>query len=186
MKLLSLAYWPLLPINDKALRPSTTMLHRGKNGCKIRRFSVVVSSYRSVDLISCQHVDVPACCSFSLLTMLVLSRWTCITYSCPVDKRSLGTINHLTSRASISQRINNQDFDYSAFDYSAIHLLHIYLHTATLKMSSRLGQFVKFYNANFERRPIPTLMITNSTLNTLADILAQSSQIYVSPPLQLN
>jgi len=48
-------------------------------------------------------------------------------------------------------------------------------------MASRLGQFVKFYNANFERRPIPTLMITNSTLNTLADILAQTSTIYLSP-----
>jgi hypothetical protein len=43
------------------------------------------------------------------------------------------------------------------------------------KMASRLGNFVKFYNTNFERRPIPTLMITNSTLNTIADIL-------VSPP----
>jgi hypothetical protein len=54
------------------------------------------------------------------------------------------------------------------------------------KMSGRLSQFVKFYNANFERRPIPTLMITNSTLNTLADILAQSSQIYVSFPFHIS
>jgi hypothetical protein len=80
---------------------------------------------------------------------------------------------------STNQLIKN--FDYSALDYSASHLLLIHTYgTAILKMSSRLSQFVKFYNANFERRPIPTLMITNSTLNTLADILAQSSQIYVS------
>lgn len=39
---------------------------------------------------------------------------------------------------------------------------------------SRLSSFVKFYNANFERRPIPTLMITNATLNTIADILVGS------------
>jgi hypothetical protein len=40
-------------------------------------------------------------------------------------------------------------------------------------MASRLGTFVRFYNTNFERRPIPTLMITNSTLNTIADILVR-------------
>jgi hypothetical protein len=38
-------------------------------------------------------------------------------------------------------------------------------------MTSRLGSFVRFYNKNFDRRPIPTLMITNATLNTLADVL---------------
>lgn len=48
-------------------------------------------------------------------------------------------------------------------------------------MSGRLGAFVRFYNSNFDRRPIPTLMITNSTLNTIADLLAQSSTIYLSP-----
>ena len=71
--------------------------------------------------------------------------------------------------------------------------------TTKIAMASRLGSFVRFYNANFERRPIPTLMITNSTLNTIADVLvrpfsghdilnradyqAQSSQIYVHPHL---
>ena len=74
--------------------------------------------------------------------------------------------------------------------------------TTKIAMASRLGSFVRFYNANFERRPIPTLMITNSTLNTIADVLvrpfsahnllnqadyqAQSSQIYVHSNIPLS
>ncbi|WVR07909.1 hypothetical protein IAU60_004952 [Kwoniella sp. DSM 27419] len=34
-----------------------------------------------------------------------------------------------------------------------------------------LLDFAKFYNSNFDRRPIPTLIITNGVLNTLADLL---------------
>jgi hypothetical protein len=48
-------------------------------------------------------------------------------------------------------------------------------------MASRLGTFVRFYNTNFERRPIPTLMITNSTLNTIADILVRRFPQYIIP-----
>jgi hypothetical protein len=33
-----------------------------------------------------------------------------------------------------------------------------------------LGRFAKFYNGNFDRRPIPTLMVTNGLLNTIADL----------------
>ena len=33
-----------------------------------------------------------------------------------------------------------------------------------------LGRFARFYNGNFDRRPIPTLMVTNGILNTIADI----------------
>ncbi|KAK4689869.1 protein Mpv17, partial [Tremellales sp. Uapishka_1] len=42
--------------------------------------------------------------------------------------------------------------------------------------------FVRFYNSNFDRRPIPTLIVTNGVLNTIADVLAQTSQIILSKP----
>nr|XP_019009509.1 uncharacterized protein I206_06158 [Kwoniella pini CBS 10737]OCF48290.1 hypothetical protein I206_06158 [Kwoniella pini CBS 10737] len=34
-----------------------------------------------------------------------------------------------------------------------------------------LLNFARFYNSNFDRRPIPTLIITNGVLNTIADAL---------------
>ncbi|KAJ9108060.1 hypothetical protein QFC20_003629 [Naganishia adeliensis] len=43
-----------------------------------------------------------------------------------------------------------------------------------------LQNFAKFYNANFDRRPVPTLMVTNGILNTIADAVAQSSQMILA------
>lgn len=43
-----------------------------------------------------------------------------------------------------------------------------------------LQAFARFYNANFDRRPVPTLMITNGVLNTIADAVAQSSQMVLA------
>lgn len=51
-----------------------------------------------------------------------------------------------------------------------------------------LQKFSKFYNGNFDARPVPTLMITNGVLNGIADIVAQSSQILLArprPPLNI-
>ncbi|KAJ9115868.1 hypothetical protein QFC22_005010 [Naganishia vaughanmartiniae] len=51
-----------------------------------------------------------------------------------------------------------------------------------------LQKFAKFYNSNFDARPVPTLMVTNGILNGIADIVAQSSQILLSrptPPLHI-
>jgi protein Mpv17 len=51
-----------------------------------------------------------------------------------------------------------------------------------------LQKFAKFYNGNFDARPVPTLMVTNGILNGIADMVAQSSQILLSrrqPPLHL-
>ncbi|KAL7425294.1 hypothetical protein Q5752_000982 [Cryptotrichosporon argae] len=42
---------------------------------------------------------------------------------------------------------------------------------------SALGRFARFYNTNFERRPVATLIVTNGVLNTIADVLAQTSSI---------
>ena len=36
-----------------------------------------------------------------------------------------------------------------------------------------LLRFASIYNANFDRRPIPTLIITNGILNTIADALVR-------------
>ena len=36
-----------------------------------------------------------------------------------------------------------------------------------------LLRFASFYNTNFERRPIPTLIATNGILNTIADCLVR-------------
>ena len=43
-----------------------------------------------------------------------------------------------------------------------------------------LQAFAKFYNGNFDRRPVPTLMITNGILNSIADAVAQSSQMLLA------
>ena len=43
-----------------------------------------------------------------------------------------------------------------------------------------LQAFAKFYNGNFDRRPVPTLMITNGVLNSIADAVAQSSQMLLA------
>ncbi|KAJ9108544.1 hypothetical protein QFC19_002260 [Naganishia cerealis] len=43
-----------------------------------------------------------------------------------------------------------------------------------------LQKFAKFYNGNFDRRPVPTLMITNGILNGIADAVAQSSQMLLA------
>ncbi|WVF68331.1 hypothetical protein IAT40_003096 [Kwoniella sp. CBS 6097] len=40
-----------------------------------------------------------------------------------------------------------------------------------------LLNFAKFYNNHFDRRPVPTLIITNGVLNSIADILAQTSSM---------
>ncbi|WVQ77500.1 hypothetical protein IAR50_007186 [Cryptococcus sp. DSM 104548] len=45
-----------------------------------------------------------------------------------------------------------------------------------------LYSFAQFYNANFERRPTATLIVTNGVLNSVADILAQSSSILLHKP----
>ncbi|WWD20441.1 hypothetical protein CI109_104917 [Kwoniella shandongensis] len=49
-----------------------------------------------------------------------------------------------------------------------------------------LTNFARFYNTNFDRRPIPTLIITNGVLNTLADALAQTSTILLHKPTPLD
>ncbi|OCF73374.1 hypothetical protein I204_06606 [Kwoniella mangroviensis CBS 8886] len=45
-----------------------------------------------------------------------------------------------------------------------------------------LLNFARYYNSNFDRRPIPTLIITNGVLNTIADALAQTSSIILHDP----
>ncbi|RSH93113.1 hypothetical protein EHS25_007466 [Saitozyma podzolica] len=45
--------------------------------------------------------------------------------------------------------------------------------------TAALASFARFYNSNFDRRPVPTLMVTNGILNTIADLLAQSSSIFL-------
>ncbi|WWC73853.1 uncharacterized protein I206_107825 [Kwoniella pini CBS 10737] len=45
-----------------------------------------------------------------------------------------------------------------------------------------LLNFARFYNSNFDRRPIPTLIITNGVLNTIADALAQTSTMLLHTP----
>ncbi|WVQ84796.1 hypothetical protein IAT38_006953 [Cryptococcus sp. DSM 104549] len=49
-----------------------------------------------------------------------------------------------------------------------------------------LLRFARFYNSNFDRRPIPTLIVTNGVLNTVADILAQTSTILLHNPTPLH
>lgn len=44
-----------------------------------------------------------------------------------------------------------------------------------------VSAFARFYTTNFDRRPVVTLSITNGVLNTIADALAQSSQIMLTP-----
>jgi protein Mpv17 len=51
---------------------------------------------------------------------------------------------------------------------------------ATMPAPQALQAFARFYNTNFDRRPVPTLMITNGLLNTLADAVAQSSQMLLA------
>ncbi|ORY34585.1 hypothetical protein BCR39DRAFT_513490 [Naematelia encephala] len=43
-----------------------------------------------------------------------------------------------------------------------------------------IKNFGKFYNYHFDRRPIPTLIITNGVLNSIADVIAQTSSILMS------
>ncbi|EIW71354.1 hypothetical protein TREMEDRAFT_67721 [Tremella mesenterica DSM 1558] len=38
-------------------------------------------------------------------------------------------------------------------------------------MPSSLHRFVRYYNRNFDKRPIPTLIVTNGILSTVADVL---------------
>ncbi|KAG7531069.1 hypothetical protein FFLO_04563 [Filobasidium floriforme] len=45
-----------------------------------------------------------------------------------------------------------------------------------------IGAFAKVYTSNFERRPVPTLMITNGALNSIGDAVAQTSQILLARP----
>jgi protein Mpv17 len=43
--------------------------------------------------------------------------------------------------------------------------------------------FAKFYNSNFDKRPVRTLIITNGALNTVADVLVgrvSSQALYTS------
>ena len=42
-------------------------------------------------------------------------------------------------------------------------------------MAAALVRFARFYNHHFDRRPIPTLIVTNGVLNTLADALVSVS-----------
>ncbi|TYJ52904.1 hypothetical protein B9479_006492 [Cryptococcus floricola] len=49
-----------------------------------------------------------------------------------------------------------------------------------------LYSFAQFYNSNFERRPTATLIVTNGVLNSVADILAQSSSIFLHKPTVQN
>jgi protein Mpv17 len=37
--------------------------------------------------------------------------------------------------------------------------------------TAALASFARFYKSNFDRRPVPTLMVTNGILNTIADLL---------------
>ncbi|CAD6565068.1 MAG: hypothetical protein TREMPRED_000794 [Tremellales sp. Tagirdzhanova-0007] len=46
--------------------------------------------------------------------------------------------------------------------------------------TASLFRFASFYNVNFDRRPIPTLIITNGILNSIADALAQASSLLFS------
>ena len=39
--------------------------------------------------------------------------------------------------------------------------------------TASLFRFASFYNVNFDRRPIPTLIITNGILNSIADALVR-------------
>ncbi|ORX37556.1 hypothetical protein BD324DRAFT_579243 [Kockovaella imperatae] len=43
-----------------------------------------------------------------------------------------------------------------------------------------VSRFAAFYNRNFEKRPVPTLIVTNGVLNSIADAMAQSSTILAS------
>ncbi|WRT69866.1 uncharacterized protein IL334_006857 [Kwoniella shivajii] len=45
-----------------------------------------------------------------------------------------------------------------------------------------LLNFARFYNSNFDKRPIPTLIVTNGVLNTVADALAQTSTMLLHTP----
>lgn len=55
---------------------------------------------------------------------------------------------------------------------------------SAMPTSSRLfrpfSRFMRYYNANFERRPVPTLMITNGVLNSIADAVVSSWRAYES------
>ncbi|WWC92631.1 uncharacterized protein L201_007590 [Kwoniella dendrophila CBS 6074] len=45
-----------------------------------------------------------------------------------------------------------------------------------------LLNFARFYNSNFDRRPMPTLIITNGVLNSIADAMAQTSMMILHKP----
>jgi protein Mpv17 len=48
--------------------------------------------------------------------------------------------------------------------------------------TAALASFARFYNSNFDRRPVPTLMVTNGILNTIADLLVS----HHTPPTRGN
>lgn len=43
--------------------------------------------------------------------------------------------------------------------------------------SGALGRFARFYNTNFDRRPIPTLIVTNGVLYTISDVLVSITSL---------
>lgn len=47
-------------------------------------------------------------------------------------------------------------------------------YTTTNRLFRPFSRFMRYYNANFERRPVPTLMITNGVLNSIADAVVSS------------
>ncbi|ODN84927.1 hypothetical protein, variant 2 [Cryptococcus amylolentus CBS 6039] len=73
----------------------------------------------------------------------------------------------------------------------AYHLFHLILLTLLTPYPSTMPRrllysFAQFYNSNFERRPTATLIVTNGVLNSVADILAQSSSILLHKPTVQN
>jgi hypothetical protein len=62
---------------------------------------------------------------------------------------------------------------------------HSVLDMATRAPTRLLRRFARYYNANFERRPTPTLMVTNGVLNTIADGLVSRASLELGLELEL-
>jgi hypothetical protein len=64
--------------------------------------------------------------------------------------------------------------------YILLILLHSSPNVVSKMATASLLRFAKFYNSNFDRRPIPTLIITNGILSSLADTIVSPYSSFLS------